>query len=336
MRHSLNQVGESGFAKKILVLGIAFLVAVVFLLFFLKNFRGVSFDNLSTGVDYTSRYQAATNPLLDFGNTSYNSGTSYYSGDAGRNVPNADGTLNSPYAGKVSLSAGNASYAEQTYEEYVTLRNSGPAVNITGWTIANGKGAKPIEYAYNNYVYPVADSATVGEGTGFLSPDGRFQTGPIVLEPGDTAILQTGKPFTQFPFSVYTSFRENICVGYLEDYPFTPSLSLSCPAISADPFIRTVTDQCYDYITSIGRCQDPALLTGSQKKTYELLTSDCRKFIENRSNYRGCVAGSKDRPGFSTKQWRVFLGKERELWAKNRETITLYDSQGFIVDRLTY
>ncbi len=338
MRNSLNQGGESGFVKKLLVLLVAGCIAIIFLLLFLKNFQGVSFNNLSTGTNYTSRFQGGVNPLLDFGNSSYNPGSSagYYSGDAGRNVPNVDGTLNSPYAGKVSLSAGNARSAIQTYEEYVTLKNGGTPVNITGWVIANGKGSRPIEYAYNNYVYPVADSAIIGEGTGFLSPDGRFQVGPIILESGDTAILQTGKPFTQFPFSIYTGFRENICVGYLEDYPFTPSLSLSCPALATDPFIRTVTDQCYDYMVSMNRCQDPEDLRGKAQERYELLTSDCRRFIEARSNYQGCVAGNKDRPNFSTKQWRVFLGKERELWAQGRETITLYDAQGFIVDRLTY
>ncbi len=335
MKHSSH---EAGFAKKIIVLTVATCIVFVFLFKFAQNFQATSFINLSTGANYTSRYEGSVNPLLDFGASSYNSysGGSSYSGDAGRTVPNTDGLLTSPYAGIVTLSSGNASYAEQTYEEYVTIRNSGEPVSITGWTITNGKGSRPIEYQYNNYVYPVADSATIGEGTGFLSPDGRFNTGPIVLEKGDTAILQTGKNFAQFPFSIYTSFRENICVGYLRDYPFTPSLNLSCPAITSDPFIRTVTDKCYDYMISMARCEDPDEYDVYQKEKFDLLTSECRAFITPRASYQGCVASNKDRPGFLSKQWRVFLNKDRQLWAKNRETITLYDAQGYVVDRLIY
>lgn len=323
--------------KKAIVIIVALCIAFVFLFKFFASFPTASFDTLSTGTDYTSRYQANTNPLLDFGNSSYDSySAGSYSGDSGRTVPNTDGLLTSPYAGDVSLTAGNASYAIQTYEEYVTLRNSGGPVNITGWVIANGKGSRPIEYAYNNYVYPTADSGIIGEGTGFLSPDGVFQTGQIILEKGDTAIIQTGKNFSQFPFPISTNFRENICVGYLADYPFTPSLSLSCPALTNDPFIRTVTDECYDYMNSLGRCFDPQDGTRAEREKFDKLTTQCRAFVSARTNYQGCVANNKDRPNFATNQWRIFLGKERELWAKNRETITLYDAQGDIVDRVTY
>ena len=39
---------------------------------------------------------------------------------------------------------------------------------------------------------------------------------------------------------------------------------------------------------------------------------------------------------FFGKEWRIFLNYPRELWGKDRETITLYDGDGQIVDELTY
>ncbi|MFA6158620.1 MAG: hypothetical protein WC763_03280 [Candidatus Paceibacterota bacterium] len=324
---------EGGFMKKIVIVTVAACIAFVFLFKFLQDFQATSFINLSSGTNYTSRYQSATNPLLDFGNSSY----SPYSDDSNRSVPNSDGKFTSPYAAQVRLSSGSASQANQTYEEYVTLTNSGAPINITGWVIANGKGSRPIENTQISYAYPVADSATIGQGTEFVSPDGKFQVGPIVLKRGDTAILQTGRPFSQFPFALYTSFRENMCMGYLDKYPLAPQLSLSCPFPTSDPFIRTVTDQCYDYLNSLARCQSPQdAVKGPEKDRYDLLTSQCKSFVTSRLNYQSCVENNRDAQGFSTNQWRVFLNRDRELWASSRETITLYDAQGYVVDRLTY
>ncbi len=327
--------GEQGFIKGLVVFTVGICVIFIFLFQFAQYFQGADsttlFSGLSTGVDSSNSYEASTNPLLDFGNSSYDQ---YYGGQTGRTVPNTDGVLTSPYAGKVRLSSGNASYSNQTYEEYVTITNQvAEPITITGWTLTNGKGSRPVENRQNNYVYPTADSATIGEGTEFLSPDGNFRTGSIVLRKGDVAYLTTGKHFGQFPFSIYTSFRENICVGYLKNYPFAPSVNASCPYVSNDPQIRTVTDPCYDYIRTIGRCGEPEK---TDKERYDLLTTQCRAFIAPRVGYEGCVAFNKDAENFSMNQWRIFLNKDRELWASSRETITLYDAQGFIVDRVTY
>ena len=244
-----------------------------------------------------------------------------------------DPRYRSPYAGRVILSSGDT-YTSQPFEEYVTLRNTGAAVSITGWTFTNSKGTRPIENSQNSYYYPTADSATIGEGTEFLNPSGRFSVGPIVLKTGDTAIVTTGKAFAQFPFSIYTSFRENICQGYLENYPFTPSLRRACPYPTNDPDIRSVTEECYDYLSGVGQCVNPE--TKDKKRFDETLTSQCKAFIRVRLNYPACVANNSEKAGFSLNQWRVFLGKDRELWSSRRETITLYDQNGLIVDQLSY
>jgi hypothetical protein len=232
------------------------------------------------------------------------------------------------------LSAGNGPYSIQPFEEYVSLRNSGGgSINITGWTLTNSKGTRPIETSQNSYVYPVADSATIGQGTEFLDPSGNFQVGSIVLRSGDSATVTTGRPFSQFPFSISTSFRENICEGYLKNYPFQPSLNYACPFPSDDPAIGTVTDECYDYMRSLGRCEDPQK---TDKDNFDLRTYQCRSFMTARLNYPGCVMNHRNDPNFSLKEWRIFLGKDRQLWADRRETITLYDAKGLIVDQISY
>ncbi len=271
----------------------------------------------------------STNPMLDFMGT----GGSDTSLETGRTVPNTDGKGVSVYSGKVNLSTGNT-YSIQPLEEYVTIRNGGSvSVNITGWTLTNGKGSRPIQNSSNSYVYPTPDTAVIGQGTEFLDPSGKFNVGPVVLKAGDTAYVMTGGPFTQFPLSISTNFRENICMGYIENYPFSPAINRMCPDISNDPQVRTLTDECYDYVDSLSRCANPQK---NDKKTYDKQPSHCKAFIDARVGYPQCVAQNSNLKNFSMNQWRVFLGKTKEMWANQRETITLYDAQGKVVDQITY
>lgn len=335
-----NVANNRGFIKTLIFFAIAislvFLVIMVFAKYLIPGslvggLTGTSSPSDGLFSNSSFEYSVEPNPLLDFGN--YGGSGSVYDGED-RSRPNTDGSGNSSHSGKVSLSYGSAGSAYQTFEEYVTLYNSGPAVNITGWTITNGKGSRPIENRQTNYVYPVADSATISTGTEFLSPDGNFRTGPIILGTGNTAYLTTGRPYSQYPFSISTSFRENICVGYLKNYPFSPALNNSCPYITNDPLIKTVTDECYDYLRSLPRCMDPEKY--DKDRFEDDITSQCRAFIRPRLNYAGCVDNSKNLPSFSTNVWRVFLGKDKELWSNSRETITLYDANGLIVDQISY
>ncbi|HVY54967.1 MAG TPA: hypothetical protein VHC46_04340, partial [Thermodesulfobacteriota bacterium] len=89
----------------------------------------------------------------------------------------------------------------------------------------------------------------------------------------------------------------------------------------------------YDYMQSLNRCEDPYKY---DKTNYDLQTAQCRAFMAGRLSYPACVAVHRNDAGFSLKKWRIFLGKGRELWAANKETITLYDVSGLIVDRISY
>jgi hypothetical protein len=58
--------------------------------------------------------------------------------------------------------------------------------------------------------------------------------------------------------------------------------------------------------------------------------------MATRLNYPSCVARNQNSAGFSTNEWRVFLGQKLELWASSKESITLYDRAGNVVDRISY
>jgi len=325
---------QGGFILKLMVIVVGVCIAFIVLAKLASTIVPATTGGTSYyGVPRSSEpvTEGKTNPLLKFLD---NSGSTLSDGYTSASASDIPAGSRSAYAGRISLGSGNASFTAQPFEEYVTIRNGGAgAVNITGWTLTNGKGTRPIQTIQNDYLYPVADSATIGQGTEFLDPSGAFRVGPIVLKPGDDAIVTTGRPFTQFPFSITTSFRENICVGYLQNYPFTPSLNLSCPLPSNDPYIATVTDQCYDYMQSLSRCEDPYKY---DKAGYDAQTAQCRAFMDARLSYPSCVARNSATAGFSSNRWRIFLGKSRELWADRRELITLYDSQGLIVDQISY
>jgi hypothetical protein len=317
---------ERGIIKSLVMLTIGICVIFLVLVFLSKSFVGKgSFGNFtlpSPGTTYTGD---KTNPLLDFGGQSYTTSNPYQ--------PSGSQDVNrSPYANKVTLSSGSAFYSIQPIEEYIEIYNSGEPVSITGWKLENGKGSRPVEQSNNSYFYPTPDTAIIGQGTEFVDPSGSFTVDPIVLKNGDKAIVTTGGPLTQFSFSIPTSFRENMCLGFLKNYPFEPRVNSACPVITQDKDIRTVTSQCYDYLSSLRRCENPEV---ENRVRFDEQSSHCKAFVRERQNYSSCVTRSKNLSNFSSSQWRIFLGKKTEMWAERRETITLYDAQGLIVDQIT-
>lgn len=240
----------------------------------------------------------------------------------------------SPYRGLVSF-AGGRPRADLSISEYVRIRASGrldEAINVTGWRIES--------LITGNY--GTIPSATPLPFAGVVN-----STSPLFLEPGDTAIVSSGRS----PLGV--SFRINKCVGYLDQAGrFIPRLSRQCP----DPddefeelsgiLPRATDDRDYDdcerYIRSIDRCEivreDLRVRhpRGSRSGVELPLPDQCATFIEDNLTYQGCVNNHLSDADFYRREWRVFMGSFSELWREDREVLRLLDRSGRVVDVWQY
>src|SRR3990167_9460898 len=90
-------------------------------------------------------------------------------------------TANSVYNRSISLGRGNAAYAIQPYEEYITLRNRGDnPVSITGWQLRNGKDERGYSTNSGLRFFP-ADTGFIPRGALILSLSGNNFLQEVVL-----------------------------------------------------------------------------------------------------------------------------------------------------------
>ena len=245
-------------------------------------------------------------------------------------APSSDSSRTAAQAQYISIGSGNAAYAYQSYEEYITIDNTGSsAVNLSGWQLRNGKDERPY-YSGNILQRFSADVAVLPA---------------FVLEAGGRAVITTGSVGVQTPYKI-TNFKENICTGYIEalpDYAFTPSLSRNCPRPSDEPGVENLDRECRDFLSYMPSCQTPVF--GGKDKFGERcddcidgkrLSGVCRAFIKEHYSYRGCLAYHSSDKGFESKNWRIFLGRGWEMWADKYETIELYNTNGQLVDYENY
>ena len=88
-------------------------------------------------------------------------------------------------------------------------------------------------------------------------------------------------------------------------------------------------DDCWNYIERLPRCEIPLNLPLDMQ-------SECRTYLTSKVNYNACLDAHKNDGDFYKQEWRVFLGREQELWKNKREIIELLDSEGKLVDVYTY
>jgi hypothetical protein len=231
----------------------------------------------------------------------------------------------------VKLGGGNASYAYQPYEEYITIENYGnSAVDLTGWQLKNGKDERSYSFGGSLQRFS-ADVAVLPT---------------LVLGAGERAIVITGRVGVQTPYKI-TNFKENICTGYIEghpDYAFTPPLTQVCPSPRNEPGIESLDRQCRRFVESLSSCRTPEFNAkdreGNPCSTCvngEMLSSSCASYIKERFSYQGCLAYHSSDQNFSSgKTWRIFLGRGWEMWAEDYESIELFDSSGNLVDYQDY
>lgn len=247
--------------------------------------------------------------------------------------PIPEGEVIETYEGKIKIGKGNAKSEDYGNEEYIVLQNAtkDEAINISGWKLQNGGS-----------LFGGQKTLTIPRGTHLFNPDGSVLA-DIILAPGEKATILSGSITRTKPYKINTSFRVNKCSGYLdklENYQFVPALSTSCPLIKNEPEVATANNSCYDAISRVGRCVT-AEFERNDDGEMELngrevnVGSACRNFIEETANYEDCIkrhAGDED---FFGKEWRVFLG-QGQLWNSSRETISLYDNFGRLVQRISY
>ncbi|PIR45627.1 MAG: hypothetical protein COV09_00315, partial [Candidatus Vogelbacteria bacterium CG10_big_fil_rev_8_21_14_0_10_50_13] len=250
----------------------------------------------------------------------------------------------SPYYGQVRLGKGTAQSAERPNDEYVTIENrSKGAVTISGWSLKNGDDERSFLTWAGNYINVKARWVVIPNSQVVLNPALPTNLAPITLAPGERVVITTGQMVRTRPINLGSGFRTNICTGYLVElagYEFKPSLSRECPAPRDELGINSLPEDCYDYVRRLSRCHSPEFkddrdegLTIDGRVTE--MRSVCRNYIKEHFSYEGCLKYHLGDANFLGDEWRVFLRTD-ELWRESRESITLYDNAGRLVDRITY
>lgn len=224
----------------------------------------------------------------------------------------------SPYHGMVTLSRGRAT-APEADNEYVQIRISSSAdtpIRISNWRI-------------ESVLY--GRSVRIGEASYLPRLGRRTPTQPIEVTPGSDVFITTGDSPLGF------SFRENICTGYFTQFNrFTPSLRRQCPRpideVPKSAFVppNRFSNECLSYIERIPQCR---IVTDPLPQRTE---SACRSFITDSINYNSCVDRHKDKDDFYQNRWFVYLKRDQELWAQDREVIFLVDDRRRLVDVIAY
>lgn len=221
----------------------------------------------------------------------------------------------SPYRGQVSIYEHAAD--ESAESEYVSIQasseNTAP-VSLAGWSLQSAV---------------TGIRGFVPRGTSIFTLGAINAQQTISLEPGVSAVIASG-------FSpVGTSFRENLCTGYLSQMQdFRPSLGNRCPApseslpLTADN-VRLYGESCIDFVRELPACTFPLTVPNN-------LTSACRGFIVEKLSYNGCVDTYRYRSTFLRGVWRIYLGAGNELWRNAHDVVRLLDAEGRTVDVLVY
>jgi len=224
-----------------------------------------------------------------------------------------DSGIKSLFADEVKIFITNGVKESNPNKEYLELRasfnNSNPVL-ISGWKLRNSKG----------------DSSVIGGASKLPIVGKTNREAPLILRPGDSVFIVTGRS----PLGV--SFQTNTCSGYLEQFQdFYPRLQKNCPVPISDLYkaVGGVENSCSSYVSTLPNCK----IIFSPPNS---LSSSCKAYITNDTNYNSCVSTHKNDMNFYKKKWRLFLGKNNEMWRNSGDLVRLYDQQGRLVDSRSY
>ncbi len=223
----------------------------------------------------------------------------------------------SPAGGEVLIQDYSAARSSVPSQEYIVIyassANPGP-ITLSGWQLRS-----PI----------TGRGAYIGGGIEVPHPGEADTLQPIKLNPGDSAVITTGRS------PIGASFRENECSGYLAQFQyFTPSFTQGCP-LPQDDLARYGSPQdvqdyrCIQAVAGLSSCQAAIGAPAG-------VTSSCSDFITQHFTYSGCVATHQSDQNFLGRRWRVYLGQDSEMWSNTGDVIALFDESGRLVTAVTY
>jgi len=231
------------------------------------------------------------------------------SSDSSNNTGSNSGGNTGGAGYKIYFSSGNAKSTDVN-KEYIEIRTSGNSApaNITGWTVEDK----------SKFSLAIPKAVDV-----FLS--GKInKEQDVILEPNSKAIITTGRS------PVGASFRLDKCSGYLEQsQDFYPSINEKCPRPKDENWPQNLSGQCLDYIKTLPRCRANFSIPPA-------LGDECVRAINNTLTYNRCVELHQNDSDFFENEWRVFLGRDNEMWGEKYETITLRDKSGNVVETVSY
>lgn len=168
------------------------------------------------------------------------------------------------------------------------------------------------------YIPPAADLLVLG--TPYLKT-------PIKTPAQGRVLITSGRS------PVGTSFRVNMCSGYLDQFQsYVPDLRKDCP----EPIEELKTkgpfeeETCRKFVETLPRCR---VHEGSFPTDVSPL---CKAFVTEKLNYNSCVSSHQKEKNFLKNEWRVFLEENRELWRNRQEIIKLRDASGETLDAITF
>ncbi len=278
------------------------------------------------------------------------SGETYGSGRSGNDASSGKTTLNLPQ-GPADLvksaeekirdlfNGTNASSESQKIAETTLLSKT---VFLDG--VAGAQASEPQEEYLRIVATPQADKSVSLEGMilrgsalGTKTPIPLAPNLPLLgtpnlktavsLPPTGRAIITSGRS------PIGTSFRVNICSGYLDQFQsYTPTLRQECPEPldelkAVGPANET---SCQAFVKTLPRCR---AFNGTFPAT---VSASCKAFVTNNLNHNSCVQRNEKAEVFYKNEWRLFLDKTTELWKNRQEIIKLFDAKGNTVDAITY
>lgn len=206
-------------------------------------------------------------------------------------------------------------YITASYDTYGQIATDEP-INITGWMLRSTQSGHQASIG-TAVLLPSSYAATAVKGED-----------PIVMRPGDKAVISSAHS------PIGNSFLINKCSGYFDDFrEFYPYINASCPFLRNEKMPaapNALNDACLDFVSSWPMC-------GNQINNLpEYLSHECQVWIADHATYNSCVSLHQPDKDFFSNEWRIFLNRTEPLWKIERENIQLLDSDGKVVDQISY